>query len=1310
MKNVIRKMTALLLIMAMCGSLCIGLNVNAQEVDEEELSQKMEVSDQSEQMMNANVTASDLKNPIIEPDDSMEAGQKVTWDCIWFGSYPQAEVVPSEENYNAVSKDILKDGDIIVDNALYNTLQNANEWDDNNDTMINGNRYRRIKEGDATFAISGHSKYYNWSDLSTWHYFKYVPIKWRVLKINGNQALLLSDMALDDQKYHPGYEDVTWETSTIRSWLNGYSATSNRSGTDYNRKNFISSAFTSEEQSAIVDSSVVNTDNIQYGTTGGNDTTDKIFLLTESEVYGESALSYGFVSDLDTYDEARRCKSSTYAKAMGISSTTDDDYKGNCTWWLRSPGFESDYTALVSNDGIVANYGINSYYYFVGVRAALNLNLSSNQWSYAGTVCSNETVNEEGDNDHNNDITSVINLQDSNGKILKDGDKQYTELQYLSFAKLAYNNIKKSNKGDTINELVSKSKEYDERIWKTSPIILRNFYQSFIGDWEIVDCENDNNNTGFVAITFKKGDNVIISYCGSQGMELQVDWWNGDVAIGVDWNTDLQFAFWNTLSKQFDLATNYYKNTIKKYPNANITFTGHSLGGALATYESILTGKKAYTFDSAGGYIIDLAYMYDIENIRNFIGIDKNNFINYTDKTGYTIADAIQHTYQEAYNIVEYDTGEDEVFEDNGKIGEKNFSKMGIKGGYSHKIWSCLSPIGNTAIRFNDSSNSIPKRAWSHDINENFFSNNIYKEYFKIVMAGGLPQYVGSTLAKNWMFRKGRVMLGTSENDTINAPNQWLVDNMFKVNTNMLAGNGYDQLNGYSGNDILRSGKNGNKWLDGSSGNDWYIIEDNPEASIYIYDSLGSNTISFEGMGKVTKNDIEIINSSTIKVGNNQIITLIRLNTWLSKMKVKLSDGTYNWEDLINNSRARSIKSVEDTERNTVQMIELDGVGAMVILDPQGNVIQTISNELGTQKNVYKDYGHFYAFNDEEGQKLIAYILDDYSVRIQGNSTVDFGAALISQEGLEEIDIAKEIDINSCDIVQQTKDNQLIISQQTEDGDSVLNGITKIIPVQKIDSSDIQIKVGESKQIQTTITPSNATDQNVSYEIEDSTIAEIDNNGKITAKHQGETMMTIVSTDGYNATSNINIKVTEATTEKPQSSTKISKITLSGISKKIATGKKVTLTAKITPSNATNKALTWKSSNKKVATVSSKGVVTMKKNSGGKKVTITATAKDGSKKKATYKITSMKGVIKKLRLSGKKSIKAGKSLKLEAYAKFSKGANKTLNWTSSNKKYATVNSKGVVKTYKKGKGKTVKITAMATDGSNKKASIKIKIK
>ena len=176
----------------------------------------------------------------------------------------------------------------------------------------------------------------------------------------------------------------------------------------------------------------------------------------------------------------------------------------------------------------------------------------------------------------------------------------------------------------------------------------------------------------------------------------------------------------------------------------------------------------------------------------------------------------------------------------------------------------------------------------------------------------------------------------------------------------------------------------------------------------------------------------------------------------------------------------------------------------------------------------------------------------------------------------------------------------------------------------------------------------------------------------------------------------------------PETAVSVSKITLSAnTSTKIAAGKKVQLTAAVAPENAENKAVTWKSSNKKVATVNANGVVTMKKNAGGKTVVITATAKDGSKVYGSIKLTCMKGTVKKITISGKKTVKAGKTLKLKANVTASSKANKNVVWSSSNTKVAAVSAKGVVKGKKKG---TVTITARSLDGTNKKATIKIKVK
>ena len=260
------------------------------------------------------------------------------------------------------------------------------------------------------------------------------------------------------------------------------------------------------------------------------------------------------------------------------------------------------------------------------------------------------------------------------------------------------------------------------------------------------------------------------------------------------------------------------------------------------------------------------------------------------------------------------------------------------------------------------------------------------------------------------------------------------------------------------------------------------------------------------------------------------------------------------------------------------------------------------------------------------------------------------------------------------------------------------------IPTQAVvlNKTFVTLNPGKTEQLKITYLPDYATASigTVKWTSSNEAVVTVDAAGKLTAKAAGKAIITAVTSDG-------NVMYCIVTVE----NIKVSKITIATTtSNKIATGKKVTLKATVTPSNAYNKGVTWKSSNTKVATVSSSGVVTTKKKMGGKTVTITATAKDGSGKKASYKIYVKKGIVKKVYISGVKSVKAGKKVYLKGKTSASSGANRTLKWSSSNTKYAKVSSKGTVTTYKAGKKKSVKITARAVDGSGKSKTVTIKIK
>ena len=198
------------------------------------------------------------------------------------------------------------------------------------------------------------------------------PIEWRVLDMNDEgQILILSKKVLDVKPYNTTDIAITWEKSTIRSWLNGYPASYNTVGTDFTSDNFMNVAFTADEQAKIVASTVPADANPEYATSPGNATTDKIFLLSIAE-----AQNY-FSSD-----RLRRTNATRYAikKGVGVVGSKSKEYTddGTCTdvhchvsWWLRSPGHDTRSAADVDYYGSVLSYGYFVIIDFRGVRPAL---------------------------------------------------------------------------------------------------------------------------------------------------------------------------------------------------------------------------------------------------------------------------------------------------------------------------------------------------------------------------------------------------------------------------------------------------------------------------------------------------------------------------------------------------------------------------------------------------------------------------------------------------------------------------------------------------------------------------------------------------------------------------------------------------------------------------------------------------------------------------------------------------------------------------------------------------------------------------
>lgn len=215
------------------------------------------------------------------------------------------------------------------------------------------------------------------------------PIKWRVLSVNGDKVFLLADKVLDAGEYNQTKDEITWEYSTIRSWLNGYGSDANNDGISYAKHGFMDAAFSEKEKLAISDVELENEDNPDYDTNGGHTTIDKIFLLSITEAINPR---YGF---LEYYDDMEQRESINTAYA---SVKTDVAIGHREFWWLRTPGDFVDYAAVIEPNGAIGSGGIEVYAPYVGIRPALYMALTSSMWSYAGTVTSDGIIKEIGRN------------------------------------------------------------------------------------------------------------------------------------------------------------------------------------------------------------------------------------------------------------------------------------------------------------------------------------------------------------------------------------------------------------------------------------------------------------------------------------------------------------------------------------------------------------------------------------------------------------------------------------------------------------------------------------------------------------------------------------------------------------------------------------------------------------------------------------------------------------------------------------------------------------------------------------------------
>lgn len=293
-----------------------------------------------------------LYNPRVDDETSV-------WDLVEFGRFPQSLYTPIKE------PDTPKDGTTYIDSDGTSYLCRLHS--------ITTSK-KVLNEETQTYETI-------YTTTTNCYYFKYEPIQWRVLHVSDNEVLLLADKCLNCCAYNNSYSGVTWETCSLRWYLNN---------------TFKKIAFSQAEQDILLQNNVINSRANPYSTEkGGNNTVDEIFLL---DIYEMTKKDYGFCEEAESIDlkmgcgsssNKRKCVCTDYANAGG----TYNFKTKYMNWWLRSPGL-SDYKAAYINDDGAIDYAITNIVALerhvdqcLGVRPAITINLDDNTtYSKVGTV------------------------------------------------------------------------------------------------------------------------------------------------------------------------------------------------------------------------------------------------------------------------------------------------------------------------------------------------------------------------------------------------------------------------------------------------------------------------------------------------------------------------------------------------------------------------------------------------------------------------------------------------------------------------------------------------------------------------------------------------------------------------------------------------------------------------------------------------------------------------------------------------------------------------------------------------------------
>ena len=412
----------------------------------------------------------ELKNPEVVKDPKMPSGLKTTWQCVYFGSFPQIEVLKTSTEL-PIDEYALND-DVIYDDELYESIKHKMynitkltydrsddqylfqfiddvagslvpvEYDEDKDNIriyINDEEeylnyikldnekylYIREKSKDTEANAKKHFEKQYYKNTSDEHLFKFAPIKWRVVDVEGTILTLVSDKLLTSMK--PDFQSAssTWENLDVRFYLNAYDSKS--IDKRYKKTGFYDMAFSKKEKEAILKTKIKNAANDYYGTSSGNVTEDYVFIPSNAEVFStDIAADYGFYNGSGVDDAARRFRSTIYAKYKGAWWSPVEEYKGNSFWFTRTNGYSDKSISYICDFGYIYSRGMGITVAGAGVLPMIKVDSSKVDLYDAGFISSDE-INKDTYKFKNADEDKTTKINDEE-KVEKENVKKDYEI------------------------------------------------------------------------------------------------------------------------------------------------------------------------------------------------------------------------------------------------------------------------------------------------------------------------------------------------------------------------------------------------------------------------------------------------------------------------------------------------------------------------------------------------------------------------------------------------------------------------------------------------------------------------------------------------------------------------------------------------------------------------------------------------------------------------------------------------------------------------------------------------------------------